>query len=551
MRRKIAVAAACIGAAALIAGGGVLLRARHYQAYDLVYPGVVCDGTDLSGMTYGEAKAAIDAMVADKQFAVTLSFPEGETWEIQPAQTVEEAAPGTALASAWNYGRADGSMFGPWRAFRAALGADHEIPMDYRLRYDREDVARQVGEAREALTLAPTDSAGTVDDLDHTVRITLGEKGRTFDGETVTDRVCEALDRQEDEVSLTFDPIPLDREQLGGLLEDLADRGYVPVTEPEAEYDEARETTLLHVGTPGYTLNVEAAEAEALAASDRGEDKVTVALEETLPKDYDLEGLYTWLKRDPQENYYYVNGALVGGEPGYDFDLETAEADLGAAVYGDTVEIPLTVTQPRITREWAEWGLFRSNFGSSDTYHTGDAARTTNLRLACAALDGTIINPGEEFSFNATVGERTAAKGYQYGIIYSNQGNESQIGGGICQVATGCYQAALLAGMEITERHEHMYSVSYCPGGLDATVYWGSLDVKFRNNWTMPVRLNASVSGGQVHVSLDGTNFWGCYVKLSSEYLGGLSYRAYRTFYRKDGSVYYREDLGVSSYSSH
>ena len=67
----------------------------------------------------------------------------------------------------------------------------------------------------------------------------------------------------------------------------------------------------------------------------------------------------------------------------------------------------------------------------------------------------------------------------------------------------------------------------------------------------MPVRLNASVSGGQVHVSIDGTNFWGYYIRLSSEYLGGLSYRAYRTVYRPDGTVYFRQDLGVSSYSSH
>ena len=118
-------------------------------------------------------------------------------------------------------------------------------------------------------------------------------------------------------------------------------------------------------------------------------------------------------------------------------------------------------------------------------------------------------------------------------------------------MATGCYQAALKAGMVITERSEHMYMVTYCEGGLDATVYWGSLDFRFRNPWSMPIRLNASVSDGQVHISIDGTNLTGHYITLSSENLGGLRYRAYRTIHNPDGSEYYTEDLGVSQYKSH
>ena len=547
MKRSVALAGACIGAAVLLAAGTVLLRARYYKSYDRVFPGVVCQGVDLSGMTYEEAGDAIEKIVADQRFSVELSFPGGEKGSVLPEQTVLEASPGAALSAAWKCGREDDSLLGPWKRFRS--GEITEIPLEFRLQYDREDAESQAERICDAMERGPTDCDGTVDEASHTAEITLGEKGRTLDRETVAEQVCAALDRQEETLALTFDPIPLDREQLRGLLEDLA--GNTPVTEPEPEYDEENETTLLHVGSPGYALDVDAAEDMVLDASDRGETAVSVPFDPEYPQDYDLDTFYAWLKRDPQENYYYIDGALVGGTPGYDFDLAEAKTALEAADYGQTVEIPLTVTQPKITREYAEWGLFRDNFGSSDTNHTGDAARNTNLRLACAALNGTVINPGEEFSFNQTVGERTAAKGYQYGIIYSNQGNESQIGGGICQVATGCYQAALMAGMEITERHEHMYTVSYCRGGLDATVYWGSLDVKFRNPWTMPVRLNAWMSGGQVHVSLDGTNFYHYYVKLSSEYLGGLSYRAYRTIYRPDGSVYYREDLGVSSYSSH
>ena len=542
-------AAACLLAAAVIAGGGILLRARHYQNYDRVFPGVSCQGVSLSGMTYEEAGDAIDAILAETQFSVTLQFSEKESATVFPAQTVSEVRPGEALEAAWSLGREDDSLLGPWRVWLARKAI--EIPLNRKLEYDRGDVSRQVAAILHDLETVPTDCTGHLDEDAHRAVITLGHPGRTFDPEQVTAQVCQALDCQQETLALDFDRIPLDQEQLQGLLEDLAAEGNIPVLEPEAVYDEERETTLLSTGNPGYSLDVAAAEAAVLAASEAGDNSVILPFLQENPEDYDLTAFHDWLKRDPQENYYYIDGALVGGTPGYDFDLAQAEEDYAQADYGETVEIPLEVTQPQITRQWAEWGLFRHSFGTSNTNHTADSARTTNLRLACAALDGTIINPGQEFSFNAIVGERTAAKGYQYGTIYSNQGNESQIGGGICQVATGCYQAALMAGMEITERHVHMYSVSYCPGGLDATVYWGSLDVKFRNPWTMPVRLNASVSGGQVHVSIDGTNFWGYYIRLSSEYLGGLSYRAYRTVYRPDGTVYFRQDLGVSSYSSH
>ena len=143
------------------------------------------------------------------------------------------------------------------------------------------------------------------------------------------------------------------------------------------------------------------------------------------------------------------------------------------------------------------------------------------------------------------------AHNFSTGIVYVNKKSEPEIGGGICQVATGCYQAALKAGMEITERSEHMYLVTYCSPALDATVYWGSLDLRFRNPWTMPIRVNASVSGGQVHISIDGTNFTGHYITLSYAHVGGLSYRGYKTIHNPDGSELETIDLGVSNYSSH
>ena len=129
-----------------------------------------------------------------------------------------------------------------------------------------------------------------------------------------------------------------------------------------------------------------------------------------------------------------------------------------------------------------------------------------NLELACKAIDGTILNPGDEFSFNKIVGERTPEKGYQSAIVYQTGGkSEAEAGGGVCQVASTIYTACLYADLKVTERAPHMFTVTYVQLGMDATIYWGSLDYKFVNSTDHPLRIDASVSGGYVHVKLVGT----------------------------------------------
>ena len=126
--------------------------------------------------------------------------------------------------------------------------------------------------------------------------------------------------------------------------------------------------------------------------------------------------------------------------------------------------------------------------------------------LACEEIDGTVLQPGEVFSFNGTVGERTAEKGYKEGIIYADGGSsESEVGGGICQVSSTLYAAVEKAGLEIVERHSHSLKVTYIPKGMDATVDWGNKDFKFANNTGEAIYIVGYVDGfEQVHISLYG-----------------------------------------------
>jgi vancomycin resistance protein YoaR len=130
-------------------------------------------------------------------------------------------------------------------------------------------------------------------------------------------------------------------------------------------------------------------------------------------------------------------------------------------------------------------------------------SRNTNLEIALKTINGVTINPGETFSFNATLGERTAKKGYKKAIAFDEDENKvKMLGGGICQVSTTVYQAAMSAGLEINERHSHTREVPYARSDEDATVAYGGFDLKFTNNKDKPIKISASKDNNYVYIKL-------------------------------------------------
>ncbi len=133
--------------------------------------------------------------------------------------------------------------------------------------------------------------------------------------------------------------------------------------------------------------------------------------------------------------------------------------------------------------------------------------RNQNLALAIQAINGKTLQPGEEFSFNETVGPRTAEKGYKEAIGYDEKGEKKPtVGGGICQVSSTIYMAALNGGFEIVERHSHSHQVPYADSDHDATVSYGGYDFQFKNNRDKPVSLFADTDGNSVTVKISEIN---------------------------------------------
>lgn len=139
----------------------------------------------------------------------------------------------------------------------------------------------------------------------------------------------------------------------------------------------------------------------------------------------------------------------------------------------------------------------------TSTLYDNEENRVYNITKACESLNDTIIDPGNEFSFNDTIGPMGEENGYLKATGFDSQGKLIQVSaGGMCQVSSTLYNVALLANLEITERHPHSRRVYYVPADKDATVYYGSLDLKFINNTGEKIKITAANDNYSVTIKM-------------------------------------------------
>lgn len=177
----------------------------------------------------------------------------------------------------------------------------------------------------------------------------------------------------------------------------------------------------------------------------------------------------------------------------------------------EEIVLPVEFISPGTTEDDLKAQLFRDTLSSYTTYFktTGENNynRSINIGLAAKSIDGTILMPGEVFSFNDVVGPRTAAKGYRTAHIFVAGRITDGTGGGVCQVSTTLYNAVLRANLEVLERHNHMFTVGYVPLGHDAAVSYGYADLIFKNTTDHPLRISAAVSSGNsLNIRIISTN---------------------------------------------
>lgn len=247
---------------------------------------------------------------------------------------------------------------------------------------------------------------------------------------------------------------------------------------------------------------------------------------ETLPaKTLDLTALTAELSGSVSNARYNPETGLVEeGSIGVSMDPDAAAYVLAAAAGGQRVQLPAEVVYPTLWAKDLQEVLFRDLLASVSTSVSGSSARRGNVKLAGESVNGTVLNDTDIFDYNVVVGERTAERGYGAAASYINGQTVDTIGGGICQVSSTVYKAALLSNLEIVERYAHRFYPGYIDLGMDATVSWGGSEFRFRNNTGYPIRIETVYKNSTLTVNIYGTKTDDTYVKMTYEVLGTTGY---------------------------
>ncbi|MGN1327207.1 MAG: VanW family protein [Clostridia bacterium] len=259
------------------------------------------------------------------------------------------------------------------------------------------------------------------------------------------------------------------------------------------------------------------------------------------PDEIDLEKIYKEIYKETQDAYITTNPTTVHPHVnGVDFAITIEEAKELLREKKEEYIIPLKITVANKTINDLGEEAFPDTLGTFTTlYDATNKNRSNNISLSSEKINGTVILPGETFSYNQTVGKRTIEAGYKEAGAYAGGQVVQEIGGGICQVSSTLYNAVLYANLEIVERNNHYFETSYVDPGRDATVSWGTVDFKFKNNRTYPVKIEAISKNGVTKISIKG-------IKEEKEYEVVIQSKVTSivkktTKYREDSSL----DIGV------
>lgn len=263
-----------------------------------------------------------------------------------------------------------------------------------------------------------------------------------------------------------------------------------------------------------------------------------------------LDAIYKDIFKLPVDASYTTNPYVVyPSSNGLDFAISMEEAKAIISNQQDEYTIPLKITYPNVTTNQIGNEAFPDLLSQFSTSFTSSGYnRSNNIILSSAKLNGLVLMPGEEFSYNQAVGQRTRAAGFREAGAYSNGKVVQEVGGGICQVSSTLYNAVLYATLEIVERTNHYFNPGYVKAGLDATVSWGGPDFRFRNNRNYPIRIVTDTSGKKLKVYIYGLKTDDdCTVVLDPRYISSVPYK---TTYQNDASLATGETRVVSSGSN-
>lgn len=301
--------------------------------------------------------------------------------------------------------------------------------------------------------------------------------------------------------------VDLSDDSLNALIDDIENK--LPDAKKEYSYYIEDENLIIKNGKAGAVVKKEELKndiKQTISNISNSDNTIEIPVENANPSDIDLDKIISEVTKKAKDAYISENPEKIHAEKkGVELAITKEEAQKILSEDKDEYTIPLKIIEPQITVASLGAKAFTDKLASFTTdFDASNTNRANNLKIAAEKLNGTVVNPGETFSYNQTIGQRTIAAGFKEANAYSGGDVVLDVGGGICQLSSTLYNAALLSNLEIVERHNHSFKTAYVAAGRDATVSWGGVDFKFKNNRNYPIKIEAQAEDGVASVNIYG-----------------------------------------------
>jgi vancomycin resistance protein YoaR len=471
--------------------GGTVLGLAFAGSPERLPAGSQIAGVDVSGLTVGEARSLLEKRSRDLANDPVVFTAGGRHWRVKPSAVVVDVDWGAAVQAA----RRQGEGFGPLRGLKrlgVRVFGGEVVPTSRVYQYA---VTAYVGRFARAVDRP---------------RVEPSLKLRGFEADTVSGRNGRVLDRVATEQILVRALTSLSREPVALPLK--VDRTHLTTRDlagAEVKADTALSAPAdLAYGPGGWHLSQQKI-ARLLALPRNGGTEIELAGPQA---DRFFANLKKRVEHAPRDAGFAIGARnvvrVLPAQAGTKLDSEGTTRNLMAALLSTSnrkADLKVATAAPERTTHDAKAMGITGLVGAYETFYGGVPNRIHNVQLVAHLIDDHFIAPGEEFSFNATTGERSPDKGFLEAPVIINGELKTGLGGGVCQVSTTTFNAAYEAGLSITDRTNHALYISHYPLGRDATVNYPDTDLKFDNDTGHWLWLRTFVGSSSLTVALYGT----------------------------------------------
>ncbi|PKQ17271.1 MAG: hypothetical protein CVT67_00195 [Actinobacteria bacterium HGW-Actinobacteria-7] len=478
-----------------------------FATWGKIHPGVSIGGVEVGGMLPGQALTVLDTGLAKRSSKPVVVTYQGKKWTVGAADIGLTFDKRSLVDQAMTVGRSGGFPSNLGDRLRSWTKG---TKIDATTRASATSIDKTLDEIASGTNVTPVDAGVTIKGVTPTV--TSAKPGMVLDRAAATHAIVVAMLSTARVVAapVITDPVAVDDREA----RDAALRAEMMLSGPATVTFDKRTWTFKPSQIAEWIVFLRSdATTEPATGSSKG-----VTLEALISPKHAAAAVTKAFgakvgRPAVDARFKTSNGAIsiVPSRDGIGPDVEGLSRELTTSLTDPnsarTVELRTTITKPKVTTEDARtMGIKRRISVYTTTYSAGNKPRTNNIHTLGDALDGTLIAPGDVFSFNGTIGQRTAQKGYQEAFAIVDGKLVPQLGGGICQVGTTIFNTIFESGLPILERKNHSFYISHYPKGRDATISWGGPDFKFKNDTNHWVLISVSYTSSSITIALYGTD---------------------------------------------